>query len=81
MRYFQLVRKEDISGVSGVGVVAEGVEFHDGQCVVSWFGKYHSMGVFPNVKEVLNVHGHEGRTVVRWLGAVNTRPKEAKQWN
>ena len=81
MRYFQLVRKEDVSGVSGTGVVAEGVEFHDGQVVVSWFGKYHSMGVFPNVKEVLNVHGHDGRTIVRWLGAVNTRPKEAKSWN
>jgi hypothetical protein len=30
MRLFLLIRNEDVSGVSGTGIVAEGVEFSDG---------------------------------------------------
>ena len=64
MRTFKLVRKIDVSGVSGTGVVAEGVEFHDGQCVLSWFGRFHSITVWPNVEDVVAFHGHEGATEV-----------------
>ena len=67
-RIFQLVRNEDVSGISGVGVVAEGVQFHDGQCVLSWFGQYHSMEVHPSIEQVLTLHGHGGRTTVNWVG-------------
>ena len=66
MRTFRLVRKVDVSGVSGIGVVAEGVEFHDGQCVMSWFGQFHSITVWPNVNDLIKVHGHEGNTEVVW---------------
>lgn len=64
MRLFNLVRKRDISGVSGVGIVAEGVEFHDGQCVISWFGQYHSVCVWPTIDDIIKVHGHDGATNV-----------------
>ena len=64
MRTFKLVRSEDVSGVSGTGIVAEGVEFHDGQCVVSWFGSFHSIEVHPNLVTVEGVHGHGGKTKV-----------------
>ena len=36
MRTFELHRDTDVSGVSGTGVVAEGVEFADGTTVVRW---------------------------------------------
>ena len=36
MRLFKLQRKVDCSGVSGTGVVAEGVEFDDGQVALRW---------------------------------------------
>lgn len=68
METFQLVRAEDVSGVSGTGVVAEGVQFHDGQCVLSWFGSFHTIEVSPNVEQLLAIHGHNGKTVVRWDG-------------
>ena len=67
MRRFELYRREDPSGVSGVGTVAEGVEFHDGQCVLSWFGKHHTIEVAPSIRSLEAIHGHEGRTVVAWL--------------
>lgn len=73
MRYFLLVRAEDVSGVSGTGEIAEGVEFHDGQCVLSWFGKMHSLEVHPSIEQVVAIHGHGGKTVVRFQGGEKTR--------
>lgn len=69
MKLFYLERLEDISGVSGVGEVAEGVQFHDGQVVVSWFGQHHSVEVWPSVEDMIAVHGHSGKTIVRWVDA------------
>jgi hypothetical protein len=66
VRTFKLLRKEDISGVSGTGEVAEGVEFHDGQVVLSWFGQHHTLEVAPSVDTVLSIHGHGGRTEIVW---------------
>ena len=66
MRTFKLVRKEDVSGVSGVGEVAEGVEFHDGQVALSWFGKWHTVEILPNTRSVLEIHGHSGLTTIKW---------------
>jgi hypothetical protein len=66
MRRFRLVRFVDVSGVSGTGVVAEGVQFDDGQVAVSWFGKHHCVSVWPSVEDVEAIHGHEGATVIEW---------------
>lgn len=66
LRTFSLRRKVDVSGVSGVGTVAEGIEFHDGQCVLSWFGQFHSVSVWPKIADIEAVHGHEGATEVIW---------------
>lgn len=63
MRMFELVRSEDVSGVSGTGVVAKGVEFEDGTVVLKWAT---SLTVFPSVEALLAIHGHEGRTVISW---------------
>ena len=64
MRAFTLVRKKDVSGVSGTGEVAEGVEFHDGQIVISWYGRFHSVAIYPNIDDLMKIHGHEGSTEV-----------------
>jgi hypothetical protein len=62
MRRFELHRDEDVSGVSGTGVVAEGIEFSDGVAVVRWLGAWPSTVVHPNMKTVAHIHGHDGRT-------------------
>lgn len=69
MRTFQLVRKVDVSGVSGTGVVAEGVEFHDGRVAMSWFGKFHTIEVAPSIEDIVAIHGHEGATEVVWIAS------------
>lgn len=67
MRRFNFVRHTDVSGVSGVGTVAEGIEFHDGQVVMSWFGRLHTMVVAPNIAAIIEIHGHGGASEVVWL--------------
>lgn len=66
-RRFLLIRHEDASGVSGVGVVADGIEFTDGQCILSWRGRYHTSEILPNLKAVTDIHGHGGKTEVKWV--------------
>lgn len=66
MRKFLLMRSEDVSGVSGTGIVAEGVEFHDGQVTMSWFGQHHTIEVAPSIESIEKIHGHSGRTKIQW---------------
>ena len=79
MRTFLLVRDTDPSGVSGTGVVAEGVEFSDGAVALHWVaGEVHSTAVFRSLAEVRAVHGHDGATrVVAADGEVLRRLEEA----
>lgn len=62
MRTFKLVREEDASGVSGTGVVGEGVEFTDLTCVIRWISPFPSTGIYNTVGAMIRVHGHEGKT-------------------
>lgn len=67
MRRFVLERLEDVSGTSGIGVVAEGVEFSNGQVVLHWISQLESIEMCASMKVMEKIHGHEGRTVVRWF--------------
>ncbi|MEU4295469.1 hypothetical protein AB0E63_45240 [Kribbella sp. NPDC026596] len=67
-RCFQLVRHVDVSGISGTGVVAEGVEWSDGTIALHWGGRYPTTTVWPDgVDALLSIHGHNGGTTIRWL--------------
>jgi len=55
MRHFQLDRVKDISKISGTGLVAEGVEFEDGQVVVRWYNT-GSITIFKSLQDVRRVH-------------------------
>ena len=63
MRTFQLYRTVDVSGTSGTGTVAKGVEFPDGQCTL-WWPNFGSIGIYKTIDDVKEIHGHEGRTLV-----------------
>lgn len=65
-RIFHLQRTEDVHGVSGTGRVAEGVEFTNGKVALNWLTATSSIGVYDNIREVEEIHGHEGRTKVEW---------------
>lgn len=70
MRRFELHRDNDPTGVSGTGVVAEGVEFHDGTVCLRWRGKQRSMVMWDRIDSVVAIHGHDGSTRIVWLDEV-----------
>ena len=71
MRRFELFRREDESGVSGTGVVALGVMWPDGHCALRWQTERRSTAVYTSVEDLIAIHGHEGRTIVRWIDAAD----------
>jgi hypothetical protein len=65
MRRFVLNRIKDVSGVSGTGIVAEGIQFSDGQVAVKWVVGFRSVALWENIAAVIAVNG--GDTVIVWL--------------
>lgn len=60
-----MVRSEDETGISGTGVVAEGVEFLDGTVVIRWQthgDDHHSTVVWSSLADAEAIHGHGGKT-------------------
>ncbi|MGW1796877.1 hypothetical protein ACWCQN_12910 [Streptomyces sp. NPDC001984] len=72
---FRLHRDHDVTGISGEGVVAEGVQFSDGWVVTHWLDQppmnepktdvWHHKGTHP----VTKIHGHGGSTRIVWTEA------------
>jgi hypothetical protein len=67
MRLFYLRRDEDLSGVSGTGIVAEGVQFTDGTCAMRWLTATASTAVYASIKDLTWIHGHNGATHVAFV--------------
>lgn len=66
-KVFYLVRLEDPSGVSGEGIVAEGVQFSQGDAMVKWKGDFPVFHWWPKGWQHTNaIHGHDGRTKIVW---------------
>lgn len=64
MKTFYVEREEDVSGVSGTGRVAEGIEWSDGTVVLHWISDMSSTNIYGNMKQMLKVHGHGGKLKV-----------------
>ncbi|EST24509.1 hypothetical protein [Streptomyces roseochromogenus] len=64
-RLFVLRRDRDITGVSGPGDVADGVQWADGSVVLRWRAR-PSTAVCDSLEVMLSVHGHAGATRVVW---------------
>lgn len=78
IRVGHILRHEDESGVSGTGIVAEWIEYSDGEVVVHWLSHTPSTNHYRNFKQVDAIHGHGGKTemVVVWEGP-KPDPEEA----
>lgn len=68
-RRFELHRDWDVSGVSGTGKVAEGVQFSSGRVALEWDSEFPTSVVFHTrgMESVEAVHGHGGATRIVWL--------------
>lgn len=61
-RLFALERDMDISGISGTGIVADGVIWPDGTVSVRWRGDRPSIVHWASLDDVKAIHGHGGAT-------------------
>ena len=66
MRTFYLVRDVDVSGVSGTGRPAQGVQFDDGTCAMRWLTGVNSTGFYNSIEDLIFIHGHNGASKVEW---------------
>ena len=69
MRRFKLRRIEDVTGISGTGDVAEGVEFTDGVVALRWTTEWPTSSVLHDrgIASVEALHCHGGKTEIVWL--------------
>jgi hypothetical protein len=71
VKRFELHRDEDETGISGTGVVCQGVEFDDGSVAMKWIvGDFRSAVIWDpsmGMTAVEAIHGHNGRTRIVWL--------------
>lgn len=81
IKVFYLFRKEDVSGISGIGIVALGAIFPSGKVELEWIATNHvSWGEFPNIDILKQLHGHEGKTEII-MGDPEDKPKKRKKKN
>jgi len=68
MRRFTMGREFDVSGVSGTGIVLEGVQFSTGVVVIHWLTPppRGSISVFETLEQFLSIHvvPHPGNRAV-----------------
>lgn len=67
MRRFELHREQDATGVSGTGVVAQGIEFDDGVCALRWLTAISSTAIYASSDDIRDIHGHGGLTQLVFL--------------
>lgn len=75
MRTYYMYRSEDVSGLSGEGLVAEVVEWADTTATMRWMPTTSPQGMsrdvrpttvdHPSLRNVLALHDHDGRTFLR----------------
>ena len=60
IRTFTVARQNDETGVSGVGVIIEGVEYATGQVVIHWLfpPPRGGIAIFDSLEDFLKVHVH-----------------------
>ena len=66
-RRFGLYREVDVSGISGTGMVADGVVFPNGWVAIGWRGVHPSLVFWPDLSHVEAINGHGGHTRIVWL--------------
>ena len=80
IRCFTLRRQDDVSGVSGTGVVLEGALFSTGVVVIHWLTPppRGSIAIFDSLDQFLSIHvtpHPENRSVLRFDDGVELRPE------
>lgn len=78
VRPFYLLRHEDASGISGVGVVGVGCVFPNNEVVFQWASYRSSLEIHHSLENFEEIHGHGGKTEVVF-GKVPDSLKQTKK--
>lgn len=75
MKIFNLVREQDNTGISGLGIVASGVEFDDGLCVLRWKGEYKTTVIHESIESIKKINCSHSKSTIVYLGTFE-EPKQ-----
>lgn len=78
-RVFKMVRNHDETGVSGTGVVLDGIEYPNGMVAVCWRSKTPSVNVYRSFVEFKHLHidAHPSNdTEIHWFTITEERPPD-----
>lgn len=73
MRRFYLERSEDPTGVSGIGIIAWGIEFESGWVALHFDPCLKGVGsiyAYRDLADMFILHGHSGKTQIVWVDPV-----------
>ncbi|WP_406337344.1 hypothetical protein [Streptomyces sp. NBC_00649] len=77
-RRFVLRRRVDVSGISGIGDVADGMLWPDGTASIRWRGEHPSVVFWDRGRvSVETIHGHQGATEVVFVDQDDEQPAPA----
>lgn len=79
MRRFHIVREDDPNGMSGVGIVGEGVQFTDGTCAYRFINtEFRIESIADNIHQVEALHSHlfKDPTRIEWIDPKQGRNDE-----
>lgn len=81
MRRFQLNRKEDKTGISGLGIVLEGILYSSGSVSFQWRGMPPGCGYYPRFEDfwMIHVYKHPGSEIV-WSDSLNPEIPLERGW-
>lgn len=62
-----LKRFEDVSGISGLGIIAEGIIWSDGTVAYRWLSDIATTVIAKDIETVKVLHGHDGKTKLVYM--------------
>jgi|SRR5581483_8656969 hypothetical protein len=74
LRCFVLNRHEDVTEVSGTGIVAFGVEWVEGGKVSLYWPQEQTTGQYASIEQVKRIHCHHGATDLLFYDEQGWRP-------
>jgi hypothetical protein len=80
-KVFYVYRLEDVSGVSGIGMVAEGTRFTNGKVAITWRGEVASVTVYDRLADALRIHTHGDKTRFYWAENCSWYNPETGDWD
>ena len=64
VKVYEIIRDEDVSGISGTGRVGDVAVFPNGKVVVAWDTpqRISTVVIYDSLEDAQKIHGHSGKT-------------------